>query len=168
MSSASLAKIAQAYSGQSSASLALAGGSLAATFFASKAERAGAEVQSSLHRFNAKVAEEQEKEVGFAQREERRSIREMSRRVQGDQAASIGASGFTFKGQRSTLIAEAARGAERDAQISHRNFENQKSQLRQQAGIERFRAKDVKRAGKINQFSTLLTGGIRTGERLLG
>jgi len=168
MGSSSLAGIANAYSGTSATSLALAGGSLASAYFASKAQRSQANIQAGFHRFNAKVAEAQEKELGFAQREERRSIQEVSRRVQADQSVAIGSSGFTFQGQRSTLIAEAARGAERDAQISHRNYKNQKSQLRQQAAIERFRADDVKRAGKTNQFATLLSAGINTGSRLLG
>ncbi len=169
MGSTSLAQLAKSYTaGQSGTSLALAGASVATTFVAAQAQRQQAELQSTLHRFNAKVAEETIKSTEYAEREEQRNIREMSRRVQGDQAASIGASGFTFQGQRSVLIAEAARDAERDAQISRQNFANRKSQLQQQAQIERFRAKDVKRAGKINQFATLISGAVNTGNRLLG
>ncbi|MGI9491710.1 MAG: hypothetical protein ACR2QF_04835 [Geminicoccaceae bacterium] len=148
--------------------LTLAGGSMLTSMIQGNIQRRQANQQAKLHLFNARVAEEQIDEVEFQAGEQQRDIREMERRVTGQQRVAIGSSGFTFEGQRSRLISEAARNADRDAFISRRNFEHQKSGIRQQAAVERFRAKDVRAAGRINQFTSIISGGLNAGSRLLG
>jgi len=147
---------------------ALAGTSLYSGYIQGQMQKSQANLQSSLHSFNAKVAESQAKEVRFQARHEQGRLRETARRVQGDQRAAIGASGFTFQGQRSRLIAESARDAERDFQMSMRNFRNEESQLHQQAAIERYRATDVRQAGKYRAASTFLSTASNTAFTLLG
>ena len=148
--------------------LALAGGTILTSMIQGNIQRQQANQQARLHQFNANVAEAQIEEVEFQAIEQQRDIREMERRVIGQQRVAIGASGFTFEGQRSRLITEAARNADRDAYISRRNFENEKAGLRQQAAVERFRAKDVRTAGRINQFTSMIGGITNAGSRLLG
>ena len=114
-------------------------------------EAEAAERQAQIDRENARLALEKG-EADVAQ------LREQGSRFMGEQTAAIAQSGLGTGGTNAALMAEAARGIEKDAGNTRREAALRAAGFQDRANASIERANQSRTAGKVGAFTALLSG----------
>jgi hypothetical protein len=111
---------------------------------------------ASAAEYNANLAE-QSAEVELARGIEiERRVRVQGRKALGDMRANYSASGVTMEGSPLEVLEESAANAELDALNVKYESESKAAMLRNEAGLERYKAKQYRRGAKIGAAAGLL------------
>lgn len=128
---------------------------------------AQANAQASAAEYNAKVAERNATIAKQNAVQEEATKRRETRKVLGSQAAAVGASGLAMQGSPLDVLGETAAMGELDALTIRYNGDNNTESYRQDAQLERMKAKNARTAGAIGAASALI-GGVGSTIRLMG
>lgn len=136
---------------------------LAAAAVAAVGSIAGAQQQSSMAKYNARVGENNAQASRDMARLREEQHRRNVLRLQSRQQAQLGASGRTAEGNPLMIFAEDAAGAEFDALLIRHEGEIGAGRYEAQAGLDRARGNAALTHGYLNAGSSLLTGYARYG-----
>lgn len=132
----------------------------AATLFSAYSTYQQYQSASQAAEYNAQVAAMQAKAATEKAAFEEKRQRSKAEKFKAGQRARAAASGLTLESFM-PVFEETAQEAELDALTIRYGGELESFQFKAEEGKERFRAKSLKRAGKLAAFGTLLSGGAK-------
>lgn len=109
--------------------------------------------------YNAQMAESNAVQAKLQAAEEERRQRVISRKALGDMRTGYAASGITMEGSALDVLTESAAAAEMDALTIRHSGEVKATAYKNEAALERYKAKYQRKAAQLGAASSLLSTG---------
>lgn len=119
-------------------------------------KREAAQAEANVSEYNAEIAERNAELALISAAEKERRQRVIARKTLGSIRANYGASGVTMGGSAADVMAASAAEAEMDALNIKYQGELDAMEFRERARIERYKAKQTRKAGDIAAAADLL------------